>query len=305
MVNVENACASGTTALIEAATWVALGRCDVALAVGFDRVASAGGGLIALPPDDPLAGVGVTLPALYALLGNRYLHEAGATARELAAVVVKSRRHATGNPYACMRNPLTLEDVLTARPIADPLTLYMCTPNADGAAAAVLVSDRARQMAGSYPVRLRAAAIRAGLVQDRLEEPSIVADLAREVYEAAGLGPEEVDVAEVHDAFAPAEPMLIEKLGFAPHGEALDRLARGHYALGGPGVTVNPSGGLLSRGHPPGATGLAQVYEVVTQLRGQAGPRQVANARVGLVHNQGGTVLDIETNACVVLILTR
>jgi acetyl-CoA acetyltransferase len=99
--------------------------------------------------------------------------------------------------------------------------------------------------------------------------------------------------------------MLIEKLGFAPHAEGLRRLAAGHYALGGPGVTVNPSGGLLSRGHPPGATGLAQVYEVVTQLRGEAGPRQVPGARVGLVHNQGGTVLDIETNACVVLILTR
>ncbi|WP_112425789.1 thiolase C-terminal domain-containing protein [Thermogemmatispora tikiterensis] len=303
VINVENACASGSTALLEAATWVASGRCDVALAIGVDTPASQGGGLIPLPPDDPLAAVGIPLPALYALTADHYLHHSGASARELASLVVTSRRHAAANPYAFFRTPVTVEEVLQSRPVAEPLTLFQCCPNADGAAAAVVVSAaRARQL--GTKVRLRAGQLRSGRVQSRFGPQSVVALTAREVYEAAGIGPEAIAVAEVHDAYSSALPPALEKLGLAPPYEAAARLAWGDYDYQGAGPVVNPSGGLLSRGHPPGATGLAQVFEVVTQLRGQAGARQVAGARVGLIQNQGGTVLDLETNAVAILLLT-
>jgi acetyl-CoA acetyltransferase/uncharacterized OB-fold protein len=303
VVNVENACASGSTALLEAATWVASGRCDVALAVGVDTPATQGGGLIPLPPDDPLAAVGIPLPALYALTADHYLHRSGASARDLAGLVVRSRRHAAANPYAFFRTPVTVEEVLQSRPIAEPLTLFQCCPNADGAAAAVVVSAaRARQL--GTRVRLRAGQLHSGRVQSRFGPQSVVALTAREVYEAAGIGPEEIAVAEVHDAYSSAIPPALEKLGLAPPYEAAARLARGDYDYRGAGPVINPSGGLLSRGHPPGATGLAQLFEVVMQLRGWAGARQVPAARVGLIQNQGGTVLDLETNAVAILLLT-
>lgn len=305
IVNVENACASGSTALIEALTWVAAGRCDVALALGVDRMASSGGGLVPLPEDDPVVGAGVSLPALYALVGRRYMHLSGATAAELAAVTVKSRRHARHNPDAYRRDPLSVDDVLGARPIADPLTLLMCCPNADGAAAAVVVSERARSLIHGPPIKVAAATLRAGRVQHRLEEPSIVTQAARQAFHEAGADPKDVDVVEVHDAFAPAEPIACEKLGLLEPLTAARAIAAGDHDIGGKGVTVNPSGGLLSKGHPPGASGLAQVHEIANQLRGRAGARQVSNARLGLVQNMGGTILDIETNACAIFVLSR
>lgn len=304
VINVENACASGSTALLEAAAWVASGRCDVALAVGVDTPASNGGGLIPLPEDDPLVAVGISLPALYALVADQYLHESGATARDLAAAVVSSRQFAAANPNAYMRTSLTLDEVMRSRPIADPLTLYQCAPNADGAAAVVVLSAaRARRVGAS--VRLRAAHLRSGGLQSRFSAQSVVALAAQEAYEAAGIGPRDLQVAEIHDAYSSAVPLSLEKLGIAPHYEGAARLARGMYGPGGEGPTVNPSGGLLSRGHPPGATGLAQVFEVVSQLRGQAGSRQVAGVKAGVIQNQGGTVLDLETNAVAITVLTQ
>jgi|GEM_PF-417356 len=304
VVNVENACASGSTALLEAAAWVASGRCDVALAIGVDTPASQGGGLIPLPPNDPLAAVGITLPALYALTADSYLHSSGATSRDLALTVVASRLRATANPYAYLRKPVTVEEVLQSRLIADPLTLFQCCPNADGAAAAIVVSAaRARQMGAT--IRLRAAHLRSGGVQSRFSPHSVVTLAAYEAYESAGIGPTDLQVAEIHDAYSSAIPLALEKLGLAPHYEALERFIQGAYEPGGPGPVVNPGGGLLSRGHPPGATGLAQVFEIVMQLREQAGARQISGVQAGLVQNQGGTVLDLETNAAAILILTR
>ncbi|MBE3558382.1 MAG: thiolase family protein [Ktedonobacteraceae bacterium] len=304
VVNVENACASGSTALLEAAAWVASGRCDVALAVGVDTPASQGGGLISLPPDDPLAAVGITLPALYALTADSYLQASGTTPRDLALTVVASRRHAAANPYAYLRTPVTVEEVLQSRLIADPLTLFQCCPNADGAAAAIVVSAAYARRIGAT-IRLRAAHLRSGRVQSRFSPHSVVTRAAYEAYESAGIGPADLQVAEIHDAYSSAIPLALEKLGLAPHYEAVARFAQGAYEPGGAGPAVNPGGGLLSRGHPPGATGLAQVFEIVTQLRGQAGARQIPGAQAGLVQNQGGTVLDLETNAVAIFILTR
>jgi len=153
--------------------------------------------------------------------------------------------------------------------------------------------------------RLRAAHLRSGGVQSRFSPHSVVTLAAYEAYESAGIGPTDLQVAEIHDAYSSAIPLALEKLGLAPHYEALERFIQGAYEPGGPGPVVNPGGGLLSRGHPPGATGLAQVFEIVMQLREQAGARQISGVQAGLVQNQGGTVLDLETNAVAILILTR
>jgi acetyl-CoA acetyltransferase/uncharacterized OB-fold protein len=302
VVNVENACASGTTALLEAVVRVRAGVTAPIVAVGVDAPLAAGGGLIPLADDDPVAGAGVTLPALYALMGDHYLHGAGAGPEAFAEVVVRSRAAAASNERAYMRRPATREEVLGSRPIADPITLFECSANADGAAAAVIVGD-APQRRGDRLVEILSLELGAGLTKDRFAPPAPAARVGERAYAAAGVAPEEVDVVELHDAFAPAALISLESLGLAAAGTAAQRLLDGGFAGGDTGPALNPGGGLLSRGHPPGATGLAQVHELVGQLRGEAGARQVAGARTGMVHTQGGTVLDLETNACVVGLL--
>jgi acetyl-CoA acetyltransferase/uncharacterized OB-fold protein len=302
VVNVENACASGTTALLEAVMRLRAGVAGPVVAVGVDAPLSAGGGLIPLADDDPLAGAGVTLPALYALIGDHYLHRAGAGPEALAEVVVRSRGAAAANDRAFLRAPTTREEVLASRPIADPITLFECSANADGAAAVVVVADPPRGRRDRV-VEILSLELAAGLTKDRFSAPAPATRLGERACAAAGVAPEEVDVVELHDAFAPAALTSLESLGLAGEGTAARRLLAGEFAGGDTGPALNPSGGLLSRGHPPGATGLAQVHELVTQLRGEAGPRQVAGARTGMLHNQGGTVLDLETNACVVGLL--
>lgn len=304
VVNVENACASGTTALLEAVLRIRAGAADAVVAVGVDTPLANGGGLIQLAADDPVAGLGITLPALYALVGDDYLAHSGAHLDALAEVVVRSREAAAGNPLAARRDALTRDQVLESRPIADPLTLFQCAGNADGAAAVVVTatpSDSGRQPA----VEIAALELSAGLTKDRFTAPSAAERVSALAYAAAGLGPDDVDVVECHDAFSPAALTALESLGLTPKHSAAQRLLGGDFRGGTSGPALNPSGGLLSRGHPPGATGLAQVYELTCQLRGTAGARQVLGARVGLLHSQGGTVLDLETNACMVGLLTR
>lgn len=303
VVNVENACASGTTALLEAVLRIRAGVADAVVAVGVDTPLANGGGLIELSPDDPVAGLGITLPALYALVGDDYLARSGAGIDALAEVVVRSREAASGNPLAARRSPLTRAEVLASRPIADPLTLFQCAANADGAAA-VVVSSTAPAAGHRSPVKLAALELSAGLTKDRFTAPSAAERVSALAYAAAGLRPEDVDVVECHDAFSPAALTALESLGLTPKHTAAQRLLAGDFRGGRSGPALNPSGGLLSRGHPPGATGLAQVIELTAQLRGTAGPRQVRDARVGLLHSQGGTVLDLETNACMVGLLT-
>lgn len=306
IVNVENMCASGSSAFLMATTWIQAGRCDVALVLGVESMSRSISGPIQLDPSDVIGAAGVTAPSVYALLARWHMDTYGTTIEQIASVTVQSRRNASHNERAIFQNPLSLEEVLDSRLVADPIRLYMACPNADGAAAAVVVSERVARQYTARPIRVLAGGLRAGRTGDRLSIPgSIATQLAAEVYEQAGVGPEDVDVAEVHDAFAPAEIVAIERLGFCRPGEGGPFIMSGRGAIEGGEVSINPSGGYLSRGHPAGATGVAQIAELTWQLRGEAGGRQVANARIGVAHSQGGNVLELETNACAIHVLAR
>jgi benzoylsuccinyl-CoA thiolase BbsB subunit len=305
LINVENACASGTSALAEAVALVRSGMADVVVAVGADVPVRSGGGLIPLDRDDPVAGIGVTLPSLYALVGDRYRAAHGVGVEAFAEVVVRSRANAVANDNAFRRSTVTREEVLASRPIADPLTLFQCAPNADGAAAVVVVADHLAARLPHPPVQIAALGLHTGLTKDRFTAGSVVQRVSRSVYAQAGIDPRDVGVVELHDAFAPAALTNLEYLGLAEPGTAGERLLAGDFAGGSTGPVLNPSGGLLSRGHPPGATGLAQVTELVRQLRGEAGDRQVADPGVALLQTMGGTVLELETNACTIGVLRR
>lgn len=311
-VNVDNACAGGGTAVALAATAVAAGQAEVAVAVGVEKLTTEvrGRALAAmdgamdqdrLPELRRSLGVpagGSPFMQVYADFTERYLAVSGATVRDLAIVAAKTHGHGVLNPRAQYRTPFTVEEVLTARTIAGPLTLPMCAPLGDGAAAVVVTSAAVCREASTSAVRLLAAAIGAGRVGSYGE---LVPDTARRAYEQAGLGPRDVDVVEVHDAASPAELIALEDLGLAGRGEAAGMVRAGATHLGG-SLPTNPSGGLVSRGHPLGATGVAQVVELVDQLRGRAGPRQVEGARIALAENAGG-FLGPDAAAAVITIL--
>jgi len=304
IVSIENACASGTSAYHEAHAAVAHGRYERVLALGFEQMTTLFDGAIHPEASDPEGRMGMALPSLYAMSAARYLEVFGTRREQLAAVSVKNHRHAAGNPRAQYRKPCSVEEVLASRMIADPLTLLQCCPIADGAAAAVLGPARGR----SGEVRVRGSALRSGSLWDHRSQHvwgfEIARDTARAAYEQAGVGPEDLDVLELHDAFTIGEIVTSEALGLAEEGRGGALVESGHTTLGGR-QPVNPSGGLLSRGHPLGATGLAQLAEITWQLRGSAGARQVEGARLGLVETMGGGVSGIDGNACVVTVLER
>jgi acetyl-CoA acyltransferase len=235
--------------------------------------------------------LGFTPPAYFALMARRYMEETGTPAETLAKVAVKNRRHAALNPFAQYQEPLTVDEVLASPMVAEPLTKFSCCPTTDGAAAAVVASAEAvRRLSVRRPVRVLASALASGGYRDGdLAHLEVDRRVARQAYETAGMGPDEIDVAEVHDAFTISEIVHCEDLGFCAPGNGARMLEDGKTALGGR-LPISTSGGLLSRGHALGATGIAQAVEIVTQLRGEAGPRQVENARVGLIHCVGGFV---------------
>jgi acetyl-CoA C-acetyltransferase len=304
IITVENACASGTTAFHEAAKMVELGRFENVLAVGVEKMTDNFAGAIHPESTDPEGRSGLALPSLYALAATRYQALYGLTDEDLALVSVKNHGHAVHNDRAQHRTPHTVDEVLASRMIADPLTLLQCCPIADGAAAAVLSAPTGT----NGEIVVRSSVLNSGGLWDYRSEHvwgfELVSATAQAAYEAAGIGPTDVDVVECHDAFTIGEIVTTEALGLAPEGEGALLLRTGHTTVGGP-QPVNPSGGLLSRGHPLGATGLAQVAEIVWQLRGDAGARQVDNARIGLVETMGGGVAGIDGNACVVALLER
>ncbi len=305
ITNVENACSSSSTALREACTAIAAGRCETALVLGIDQLSRLGGGTIPQVESDFDPNLGMVMPALYAMRARRYLHERGATPRHLAQVAVKA--HAAGklNPYAQYRNEVTLEEVLQSRMVADPLTLLMCCPTGDGAAAAIVTTRARAAQTGKRLVRVAASALQSGAYKTGFRDmvhSELTERTARLAYQAAGLGPNDVDVIELHDAFASAELMYYESLGLCEPGAAVALLESGKTSLGGSQV-VNPSGGLLCRGHPVGATGIAQICEAVWQLRGQAQDRQVQGARVALTHCTGGGVAGLDHGSCAINIL--
>lgn len=301
VVTIENACASGTSAFAEAHAAISSGRYERVLALGVEQMTSAFDGAIHPELTDVEGRSGLAMPALYAMAAQRYLYEGKVTLEELASVAVKNHRHALHNDRAQQGGDNTVEQVLGSTMIADPLTLWQCCPISDGAAAAVLAPASRPQ-----DVPIRSVAARSGDLWDH-RSPNVwgfdlVADTAARAYEQAGIGPDDLDVVEVHDAFTIGEITTTEALGIVPVGAAGRAAADGETAVGGR-LPVNPSGGLLSRGHPLGATGLAQIAEVVWQLRGHAGGRQVDGARTGLVETMGGGVSGIDGNACVVTVL--
>lgn len=299
LINVENACASGGTALHLAFEAVRAGQCEAVLAVGVEQMTHADKSrpFNALHGSTDVEEIGEYLPGqiathsilmdFYAGVARRFLERTGASSEDFARVAVKNRGHARANPIAQFRTPQTLEEVMSARMIVPPLTLPMCAPTTDGAGALLVCSESYARRIGARAVHLLTSQIAGSPGAGR----SPVAPAARMAFDAAGLGPQDFDLIELHDAAAPAELLQYSEIGLCAEGEAHALLRSGATQLGGR-IPVNTSGGLLSRGHALGATGCAQVGELFLQLRGQAGARQVQNARTGLAINGGGWLDD-------------
>jgi acetyl-CoA acetyltransferase len=243
-------------------------------------------------------------PVYYALLAQQHMHRHGTTREQMALVAVKSHKNAMHNPFAHFHKPVSVDEVLASRVIADPITLFESCPTTDGAAAAIVCRASTARQFTSNPIRIAAMSLTSGKLKTRVDATEeMVPRAVSAAYEAAGIGPDEIDVAEVHDAFAPAEIMAYEELGFCAEGGGGDYAERGLAEIDGKGVPVNTGGGLLSRGHPLGATGIAQITELTWQLRGQAGTRQVEGAKTAVAHNMGATTFQIEADACMITVL--
>lgn len=305
--NVENACASGATGVHLACHALQAGIYDTVVVFGVEKLTALGGGTIPLQRNDYMtelyARAGMALPAVYAMRATRYLHEFGVSAEALAGVAVKNRRHGALNPYAQTRSEVTLDEVLNSRVVFDPLTLLQCCPSAvDGAAALVLTTRRPEQ---ARPVKVLASVIQSGRAETGLDDilaAEITARAANLAYVQAGVQPADLDVVELHDAFSIAELIYYDALGLCRRGEAHELLASGATTFGGD-VVVNPSGGLLAKGHPLGATGVAQMVEAVWQLQGRAGERQAEGAQLALTQCTGGGIAGVDHAASAVHIL--
>jgi acetyl-CoA acetyltransferase len=332
VINVENACASGSSAFNSAVNFVMAGQGDVALAVGAEKMYSRDRDLMfsvfdsgwdVTMRDETVArlakmGEGVKVPDgtmsskpysvfmdVYAAFSRFHMKRFGTTRVQLAAVAAKNHNHSIHNPQSQYRNGYTVEEVLAAPPIAYPLTLPMCAPISDGAAAVVICNRSGLARLGldaRRAVGVLASVVLSGADREPEEvEKHVSALAAKRAYEIAGVGPEDVSVAEVHDATAMGEIVQIENLGFCAFGDGGPISARGETRIGGR-IPVNPSGGLESKGHPIGATGLGQICELVSQLRGEAGPRQVADARIAIAENGGGIHGIEEAVACITVL---
>jgi acetyl-CoA acetyltransferase len=307
ITNVENACSSSSSAMHQAVMSVASGAYDLVAIIGVEKLTKFGGGTLPLEAEDWEVSQGMVMPALYAMRAQRYMHDFGLTARQLAMVPVKNRRNGAHNPDAQMRSEVTVDEVLASRPIADPFTLLQCCPTGDGAAAIIICSSSIAHRFRKDPISVRASDLCSGIFMAGFRDmtsPEITVRGAAEAYEDAGLGPDDIDVAEVHDAFSIAELIYYEAFGFCKRGEAGRMIEAGETEIGGR-IAVNPSGGLLAKGHPIGATGAAQIVEIVRQLRGEAGARQVGDAKVGLAHATGGGISGFDHGACSIHILSR
>jgi len=284
--NVENACTSGSTAIHQAFYAIGHGLFDLVLVAGFEKMRKGviGGDFDELSVSEQL-GLNV-MPALYAKKANRHMKLYGTTPEQLALVAVKNHKCGALNPYAHFQKEVTAEEVLNSRLIADPLTLLQCCPTSDGAAAAVLCSEEMadRIGVGEKKVFVKGTSVITSVYGAPEEE--VTNRAAGIAYQMAGVEPQDVDLAEVHDAFTIGEILHYEALGFCSEGEGGRFVEEGRADIGGQ-VAVNPSGGLQSRGHPLGMTGVAQICEAVWQLRGEAGPRQVTDPKVALTHTQG------------------
>lgn len=331
IVNVENACASASTAFHLAYTKLKAGLSDIALAVGAEKmydddkaksfaifngawdvhdVKNSTDALIRLgegvsaPPGRPTeSGQRSLFMDVYAALAKFHMKTFGSTERQLAAVASKNHFHSTMNPLSQYRNDLSIDDVLAARMISWPLTLPMCSPISDGAAAAILVTEgMLKHFDRSRAIKVCASVLASGQERQPSEVDRHITHLAaNKAYQQAGVGPKDMSVAEVHDATAFAEVVQAENLGFCAFGDGGAIAERGETRLGGR-IPINPSGGLERKGHPIGATGLAQIFELSTQLRGEAGARQVAKPRFAIAENGGGFIGYEEAAACITIL---
>jgi acetyl-CoA acetyltransferase len=317
MINVENACASGATALHVAFLGIAAGSYDVVLVVGSERLTHSDkqrtfaalsaaieldhqAELEASVESDGKSG-GAFMMDIYADITRRYMDQSGATVQDIADVSVKNRFHASLNPKAQYASPVTRDEVLASRAISGPITLLMCSPIGDGAAALVLCSEEFAKKIGADSVRVRGTAIETAVPGGTPQTPAQRA--ADRAYEMAGLGPENIDIVELHDATAPAELIHLEELRLCRPGEGPRLMASGATRLGGR-MPVNTSGGLIGRGHPVGASGVAKLVEITEQLRGRNGARQAMGVRVGISEDQGG-YLHPDPAVAAVTILSR
>jgi acetyl-CoA C-acetyltransferase len=294
---VEAACASGGVALRQAAIAVASGIHDIVVAAGIEKMTDILTGatteaLASASDREWEAYVGVTFPGLYALMARRHMYEFGTTEEQMAMVAVKNHRNACLNPYAQYHTEITVEEVMSSAPVAQPLKVLDCSPITDGAACVILApADMAKQFTDT-PVIIEGT----GQASDTIslhDRPTLTGlraaqEAARTAYKMARVEPEDIDLAEVHDCFTIAEIMAIEDLGFCKKGEGGKLTEQGETSIGGK-IPINTGGGLKGKGHPVGATGIAQAVEIVLQLRGEAGKRQVNGAEVGLTHNVGGS----------------
>lgn len=334
MYNLENACASGSSAFALACQALRAGDQEVVLAVGAEKMfiedkkrmfSVFDGGWDVEATDENLKnllalGQGLEVPEgttspkpysvfmdIYAAFARQHMLNFGTTQAQIAAVCAKNHQHSVHNVNAQFRNTYTVEEILAAPPITYPLTLPMCSPMSDGAAAAILCTAEGLKKIGAdtgRSIRVLGTVTQTGTSRDSEDYRNhITAVAARKLYEKTGYGPTDVDVAEVHDATAVGEILQAENLQLVGFGEAGPAAERGDFTIGGR-VPINPSGGLESRGHPIGATGLAQIHELVTQLRGEAGPRQVEGAKIAVQENGGGLV-GIEEAVAVLSMLTN
>ena len=305
--NHENACGAGSSAFRDAYVAIAAGVYDRVLVIGVENMTSKIKGLI--PVDDGanlMVDMGVVAPAIFALMANRHMEDYGTTPEQLAQISVKNHKHGALNPFAQYQKVFTLEAILNSDMICDPLTVLQCTPIADGAAALVLTSEEVSGQYTNKPVNIAASVFSSGRGKTGVGLATMEGCIraSREAYEIAGVGPEDLDVIELHDCFSAHELMAVEDLGLCPKGEGGRMAEEGVTALGGK-IPVNPSGGLLSKGHPIGATGVGQIVELVWQLRGECDKRQVAGAKVALAHNGGGVGSGFEPGAMSIAIFTR
>jgi len=289
-MKVEGACASGGLAFRQGYQLVKAGEYDTVLVAGAEKMTGSDTATItnainlAMDNDSSEGASGLTFPGFFGVLANRYMHEYGAEKKHLAMVALKNRTYAMNNPIAQFRKEISMEEIMHARPVTEPLGLFDCSPITDGAAAVVIQKGE-----GGVEVLASGQASGTPLMQEAKDLLHIPAtyESGKRAYEAAGLGPTDIDVVELHDCFSMTEIIAIEELGFFEKGKGWEAVEAGKTKHGGM-VPVNTSGGLLSKGHPIGATGIAQIIQIVDQLRGNA-VNQVDNARIGLAQNLGGT----------------
>lgn len=298
MNNIENACGSGISAVNLLWRDIANGVYDVGIAIGTEAMttSSLAGKLLGANKDDINGQVGMTMPGYFALMARRFMDATGATAEDLAYPSWKNHKNGCLNPYAMYKKEFTIEQIVNSRMISDPITLYECCPTTDGAAAVIYCTEEFARKYTSKLVKVAASK----LVSSCYEDPNaditgfaMPKKLAKAVYEMAGIGPEDVDCVELHDAFSPEEIWAYSDLGLCREEDVLSFMRAGSAEIGGR-CAVNASGGLLSLGHPLGASGVRVVCEIALQLRGQAGAHQVPGAKVGLAQMMGGFLSGVQ-----------